>query len=646
VLPFCYAEFIAELGVGWPNRWFYEVQWAMILRNTQKRVGSKSLGTAAIFSALVASGGCRGPISAEAEDSLRNSVRSALEAEISRLDPNETARTISRDAASSGLDIKPAYLDEISKKFNPYAYPSGENQPGILGQDLLGDTPKTVSLGLRRVIRSAVNRNLLIQEATLGPGVNEASIASAEGAFDWVFFSDLTWQDTDTPRSGVGFLPGLNETRDSSQTIQSLTGFRRSLITGGSFSAQNEFVYSDLRSTSFGVLPNPNPSTTVKLTVQLDQPLLRGFGSDVGLASVRLARNAERAEIASLKSSLISTVTDTESAYWDLVRAYKELSIVSALLERGIGVRDDIKARLVLDAVQAQVADAVATVESRKGDMLRAQRTMRRASDRLKALMNDPDLPVGSEILLIPSDQAIDEPIVLSLVEEIRTAVSNRPEIDTALLAIDDASIRETVAENGTLPKLDLRAQASILGFDSYGDRAYSELDQSELIDEFLLGLFFEQPVGNRGPEAEYRRRRLERMQAVIGYRRAVQDTVLGVKNAIDDVKTNYRLIEQARATRIAAAEALRTLLVEKELTDRGYTVERLDLELNQQDALAAAERNEIQTLIDYNRAIAQLHESTGTTLERNRINFVVPDANQIEDRERASRLGSSSAAR
>lgn len=592
-----------------------------------------------LLSAVLITGGCRGPISQEAEGSLQESVRRALDAEIERLDQSAPPAPITRKSASDGLDIQPRYLDEIEKEYNPYAYPDGAARPAMLGEDLLGNPPETVSIGLRRVIRSAVARNLIIQEATLGPAISEASITSAESAFDWVFFSDLTWQDLDTPRAAPGFIPGLNETKDSSQTIQSATGFRRSLVTGGSFTAQNELVYSDLRSTSFGALPSPNPATSVNLSFQLDQPLLRGFGSDVGLADVRIARNAERGQIARLKSSLISTVTETESAYWDLVRAYRELSIVSTLLDRGVTVRDDIKARLVLDAVQAQVADAVATVESRKGDMLRAQRSMRRASDRLKALMNDPDIPVGSEALLIPADRAIDEPIVLSLVEEIRTAVAHRPEIDSALLAIDDASIREVVAENGTLPKLDLRAQASMLGFDSYGDRAYSELEEGEFLDEFLLGLFFEQPVGNRGPNAEFRRRRLERMQAVIGYRRAVQDTVLGVKNAIDDVRTNFRLIEQARATRIAAAEALRTLLVEKELTDRGYTVERLDLELNQQDALAGAERAEVQALIDYNRSIARLHEATGTSLERNKINFVVPDANQIEDWERASGL-------
>jgi outer membrane protein len=611
------------------------------MKRTSGGYGRAGAGLAAGFAVLgiIGGGGCRGPVSDDAEASLRSAVQRSLEAEIEKLDADRSARMLDRAAASGDLEIKPQYLEEIERAYNPFAYPGGAEDGSILGEDLEGETTETVAIGLQRAVRSAVERNLLVQEATLGPAISEASVTAAESAFDWVFFSDLTWTDRDTPQAGPGFIPGLNEVTDSLQSVQSTTGFRRSLVTGGQFSASNDIVYSDLRQTAFGALPNPNPGTSVNLTFGLDQPLLQGFGSDVGLASVRLARNAERTAIAGLKSNLIATVTETEDAYWDLVRAYRELSIVKAQLDRGVEVREDIKARLVLDAVQAQVADAVATVESRKGDLLRAQRSMRRASDRLKALMNDPAIPVGSELLLVPSDDAIDEPIVLSLVEEITRAVEHRPEIDTALLAIDDASIRETVAENGLLPSLDLRAQVSMLSFDQYGDRAYSEIADNEFLDEFVLGLFFEQPVGNRGPEAEFRRRRLERMRSVVAYRRAVQDTVLGVKNAVDDVVTNYRLIEQARATRIAAAEALRTLLVEKELTDRGYTVERLDLELGQQDALAAAERAEVAALIDYNRAIARLAEATGTTLERNRINFVVPDANQIEDRERAAGL-------
>lgn len=599
------------------------------------------------FTSLLSAGcvllsGCAGPLGQRGEEDLRRSVLESLRREIDPLGDKAGERTTSRGSATSELEIREKYLKEIDRDYNPERYYTGTggDYQSLLGEDLTGGEQKTVSIGLRRAVRSALKRNLSAQEATLGPAISGAQVAAAEAAFDWVFFSNLTWQDLDVPQTGPGFIPGLRETTNARQTLNSTTGLRRSLVTGGAFSVQNELIYSDLRSSGFGVLPTPNPASSVALTFQFDQPLLRGSGADVALATVRLSRNAQRRSISALKSRLISVVTDTETAYWDLVRAQRELAIASKLLERGIKVRDDIKARRVLDAVQAQVADAVATVEQRKAGVLRARRGLRRASDRLKSLMNASDLPVGSEILLLPSDDALDQPLTYSLVDEIETAIAHRPEIDTALLAIDDSSIRQVVAENGTMPKLDVRVQAALHGLEEYAGRAYGEIGRGEFIDDFLLGLFFEQPVGNRGPEAEFRRRRLERMQSVVAYRRTVQDIVLEVKNALDDVVTNYELIDQARAGRIAAAESVRTLLVEKRLTNAGYTVERLNVELTRQDALAAAERAEVQSLIDYNAAIARLHQATGTTLERNRINFVVPDENQIERSERASLMG------
>src|SRR5690606_16267473 len=103
-----------------------------------------------------------------------------------------------------------------------------------------------------------------------------------------------------------------------------------------------------------------------------------------------------------------------------------------------------------------------------------------------------------------------------------------------------------------------------------------------------------------------YQERRFEQMQSVISYRNTLQNIALEVKNALYDVVTNYALIEQTRAARVAAAENVRTLLVEEELI-RGYTVEFLDLKLRRQEALAAAEQDEIDALIQYNSSLARL---------------------------------------
>jgi len=64
--------------------------------------------------------------------------------------------------------------------------------------------------------------------------------------------------------------------------------------------------------------------------------------------------------------------------------------------------------------------------------------------------------------------------------------------------------------------------------------------------------------------------------------------------------------------------------------------VERLTLELAQQETLANAEIAEAAALTNYNKALVDLYAAMGTILQRNRIDFIVPDANQLAPGESA----------
>ncbi len=588
---------------------------------------------------------CSSPLSRTSEAELRAAVENAVQREVADAESHASPRLTQRESTAASLGLSERVLEQLRTEYDPDGYlaqltakeegAQGEGAAAIrflLSDDLFGNRPQVLGVSLERAIRGAVRHNLDVEVARFGPAQREADVVAALAAFDWAFVGELNWQDTDTP-TGSFPIPAFGGGRvivNSEQSVTGSAGLERTFLTGGRFSIEQQYVYTDTRPSAFGVTSEPNPSTAAGLVAELNQPLLEGFGSDTNLAEVRTRENAERRAISSLRQTLIGTITEVEDAYWDLVQANEDVVILSKLLERGIKVRDDIKVRSILDADPAQIADAVASVERRRADVLRAQRAVRAASDRLKLLMGDPRVPVGGELVLVPTDAALDEAMEFSLYDSLTTAIANRPEIEQAILRIDDASIRQMVARNARLPQLDLRAQLAMVGFEDSADEATSDQFKREFIDNFLLGLLFRQPLGNRADEAGYRRARLERLQSVVEYRRAVQQAVADVRAALDDVVTNYRLIDQARTSRLAAAEALRTLLVKKELSQGGYTVERLNLELNQQAALAAAEQVEAKATLDYNRAVARLHAAMGTSLERNRINFIVPDANQL----------------
>ncbi len=520
----------------------------------------------------------------------------------------------------SALSFPPDRMAELEKMAGPSAY---ERKLPPMGDSLLGKPDEVFRIDLRQAVQRAVRQNLDVQIARLDPAISEAQVVAARAAFDWVFFSTFEWSSVDEPQLVPVLGVPLGTNANQAQSVGYTTGIRKRLTSGGGVSINHGYTYSDDSSPASTLSPDPSQRTFVDLT--LNQPLLRGFGSDVALAEVRLAENVERSSIHGLKARLLDTASNTERAYWDLVTAFRNLQILQRLLERGIETRDILKSRLTFDVKPAEYSDAVAQVESRRADVMRAINLIRQRSDALKLFINDDELTVGSETLLVPIDEAIDEPISSSLFDALSTAIRNRPEIQQSLLLIDDASIRAGVADNARLPLLDLTAQVRFSGLDRDFDEAYDDIGSANFVD-YLLQLLFEYPIGNRGPEAQYRQRQLERMQATIGYRRVVQEVVLAVKTALRDVETNYRLIEQTRTARLAAAENLRTLQVQEQ-TIQSLTPDFLDLKLRRQQALAQAEQEEVLALSGYNIAIAELYSAMGTALDRNRIRFVVPDA-------------------
>ncbi len=565
--------------------------------------------------------GCASPLYDSRDEELRTSLKAfsqrELEESLRRPAPIQTTR----ESRVEALRIAPNILEQIQRTSGPQLMRS--STPSF-APDLLGQPQAIAEVSLQRAVMTGIRNNLGVQFARLGPAIDETRVTAAEAAFDWTLFGSAQVSSNNEPRVVTSTVtPGQIDTTATSGTI----GVRRRLVTGGSLTAQtNATINKDnITPTPFVYNPSPNPSKQADLTLQLDQPLLRNFGSDVNLAQVRIERNAAREQVQQLRQTLERNVVEVEEGYWQLVAAVANLRISQNLLERGLDVQGILTRRrdAQLDVKQSQLSDAVAQVEARRADVIRAENQVRIASDRLKQLVNDPAAPVGGEMLLQPVDMPSDEPVTFSLIESLATALNNRPEVQRSLLAIDDASIRQAVANNQRLPELNLRAQLRLVGQSSDFNTAYGDISDADFVNA-LVGVNFEQAIGNRAAEANFKSRQLERIQSVIAYKDVAQRVVGDVKERLRTVDANYKLIEQTRAARIAAAENLRTLLVEEENL-AALTPEFLDLKLRRQQAMAAAEVQEIVALTDYNTAVARLYGAMGTALRRNRVDFHVP---------------------
>lgn len=572
----------------------------------------------AVAAATLLAAGCTHPIDRSLEARLQDQLRTSTRTYIESIEV-DAPHKLTRTASDIDSRITPELRAELDAISGPTAY---RNDSLDLGANLRGvEGGPTVAMTLRHAIHTAVRNNLNIRIARLQPAVNDTQITQAEAAFDATYFADVSWQNLDTPRPGSG-ITGFGGPQ-SNENLALSTGVRKFTSTGAQVSAATSLTRDHTDPSSFGG-GGPFTYYTSDIELSVSQPLLRNFGSDVNRAQIELAGNARGQSITDLKTRLHELIQAVEETYWTLAFARHRLLIQRRLLDRTIVDRDQVVKRQEFDATPAQVTEANSFVETRRAELIRARQDVRRTSDALKRLMNSPDLPVSTETQIIPLETPADVAIEFSLRDSVTTALQNRPEMQRALLEIDDASIRQRVADNQRLPVLNATGTIRYNGI-GFGNaqESYESTADGDFID-YILGAEFELPIGNRAAEGLYRQRQIERRASVINYQRISQDVVVEVKNALRDLHMAYQLIDAERMARRAAAENLRAL-EEQEKAGEALTPEFLDLKLRRQEALAAAELREMQALVDYNIAISTLYRTTGTLMARNGIDFEDP---------------------
>ncbi|MBC8203135.1 MAG: TolC family protein [Planctomycetes bacterium] len=492
----------------------------------------------------------------------------------------------------------------------------------------IGDNPlSTTTISVTEAVQSAVFHNLDLQIARIEPAISEQSYTQAEAVFDFVFSGSATDRAVKIPQqqSLVGGAPfGASESRSKVQTYEA--SLAKKLNSGGVLTLSTSATKTNSETPGFTFVPNPSWESVG--TIDFKQPLLRGFGEKVVLADVRLASNATEKSKQEFRQSLHQVVTDTQTAYLQLALQWRVLQVQEWLLGEGESVVEILELRRSYDTSEADYAQAVATVKQRSADVISQEAVVQNASDRLKVLMNNPVFPVESTTVLCPTGNIEVEDIILSLRDTILSAAENRPDLQRLKIEVEDQNIQVNVAKNATLPQLDVQAQLSYYGLDSGAGNAYSEVFDGDYLNH-LVGLSFEQPIGNRMAEAGYRSSRLQRIVAITAYNKGLQKAVLEVKEAMRNVATSAELVSANKSFRIAQAENLRALKVEEE-TLSGLTPTFLNLKLQTQAGLANARIAEFTSAVNFNTSLASLYLAAGTTLEMHQISL--DDAMFIED--------------
>ena len=355
-----------------------------------------------------------------------------------------------------------------------------------------------------------------------------------------------------------------------------------------------------------------NPSYTGGLALTLTQPLLRNAGIDVTKTFIRVAQNNAIVEEHVFRDRVLTVLATVEQTYWEVVFANENLKVAEAALKAAqeLGASNRAKAKAGIMSI-VDVLQAEAAVASRVEQVLVADKTIRDQEDQLRRLLNPAEEDLRQDIRLTPLDKPTVTLEPISLQEAIDTAIEQRPEIVQAKKNMETSDLNTKFAKNQILPTLSFQGTMGMAGLGKdYGDSVNRNLSGDYY--NYGAGLVLSYPLGNRSAWSTYSKRQLEAKNAEASLVSVRQQIIVGVREAVRRVQTDFKRIETTRSARIMAEKQLQA---EQERLKVGLSTTRFVLDF--QRDLATAQGNELRATVDYNKALSNLARHKATTLDR-----------------------------
>lgn len=471
-------------------------------------------------------------------------------------------------------------------------------------------------LTLQQIIHLTAANNRDARVAGYQSAIDEARILEAEARFDPTAFAEL-----DIAKSfPQGFQPIELPQELLSQSLA--VGLRQQLESGGQLELRYQSTRTEFdRLTGFTTEGVDTRIYDNALTLKLTQPLLRDFGTATNMARITIARNDQKISQLDFRDQLEKVIEQVEETYWKLYEAERTWEIERQLLKDSEEQFDILRRRMVQDVGEVQLAQAQTFVQRRALLLVDARGRVEDLSDQLKRLMNDPDLPIASPVLVLPADAPVEEPVEFNQADQIEAGLQNRLELKQQMLRIDSAWTVIGAAKNNLLPKLDLVASIGAEGLSEADFKTALEngIDKDSRFVPYSLGFQFEVPIGNRQARAIYQRTLLQHAQAIEQWRLQVDQVTLDVKLAANEVERAWERIGAARTARFAAEDYLRSL-DRRIVAGEPLRPEFLNLRFDAQSQLADAKQQEAQAVGQYNVALSALEKAKGTILRYNHV--------------------------
>lgn len=339
-----------------------------------------------------------------------------------------------------------------------------------------------------------------------------------------------------------------------------------------------------------------NVQTTQEIagfSISLRQPLLKGGRIYVARREILNAEYDDQMNRADLRAQMLKVTAETKTAYYQVVRALRQIEVVEQALARDQELIDSSQA--LFDAGRVSKVDVLSADISLSNNKARLASTHAQHETAQNGLRSVLGLPVNVEIEIL--DRTIPfHPVRIELDQWIRTALDNRPEIMRLRTELEKSELATRVSKNARLPTLDVEG-----GYDQGADwKSYN----------WNAGLTFRYQLGNVGGKSQYKQARLQNVKLNHELARKKRDVELEVR----EIEIRLReSVQRLKNITIGVQSARAKGEIARGRFEMGLA-NNLDI-TNADEELVQAESALLEALVDYASNLAELEARIGGQL-------------------------------
>jgi len=358
-----------------------------------------------------------------------------------------------------------------------------------------------------------------------------------------------------------------------------------------------------------------NPQNRSSVDLSYTQPLLQGGGSVVTKVPIVLARIDTERSYFQYKDSVQSHVRGVIEAYWNLVFARTDFWARQQQVKQLAFANERTNAALEVGSANiGDVAQTRVAYENFRANLISSQANV---LQREAALRNILKLPPFEPNRLVPVSPLIEQKVEINWDEIVDLAETQRPDIIELKLILEADQQRLLLSKNQTAPRLDAVALYRWNGLEGEMPNGTRIRSQAGQFADWNLGVNFSVPLGLRRERAALRQQELIICRDRINLQQGLHQTVHTLAIDLRNLEQFFLQYERFQAVRAAAK-----INLDQQMAQYNEGLIQFIVVLQAIVDWGNSVSSEANSLVQYNIALAQLEQDTGTILETHGIAF------------------------